>query len=105
MQELQSYGVSLSSWDRKKFSSFEEAVEARRKELVEQEKERLMREDPSLSDEEALEKAEGFVSDRECFAILHNVPYDMVSDDMMNVESIRIKVRREFLRKNRGKRM
>lgn len=105
MQELQSYGVSLSSWDREKFSSFEEAVEARRKELVQQEKERFMRENPSLSDEEALEKADGFVFDREWVANSYNVPYDMVSEAMMNTEAVRIKERWEFLRKNRGKRM
>lgn len=86
MQELQSYGVSLSSWDREKFSSFEEAVEVRRKELVEQEKDRIMREDPSLSDEEALEKAEAFVFNKEMIACKYNIPYTFVDDRLIQLE-------------------
>lgn len=98
------YGVNLLIAKGGSYSSFEEAVEARRKELVQQEKERLTREDPSLSQEEAEEKAMVFVDETEHIAQTFHITYGMV-DDYYREEYAALQLRRsDAHRKNRGKR-
>lgn len=88
----------------KKFSSFEEAVEARRKELIQQEKEKRIKEDPSLSQKEAEEEAMFFVDETEHIAQIFNITYSMV-DAYYRGEYTALQLRRsDAHRKNRGKR-
>ena len=85
MNVISLYGISLSTWDREKFSSFEEAVEAGRKELVVQEKEKLMGEDPALTDKEANDAAVCIVFDKEMLARKYNIPYTLVDDQLIEL--------------------